>query len=241
MHITRFGLQGDVRAEFREMEREDTVSPYLQCVRGRPLSPFHGGQQLVVALGGRSAHQQRRAYAISSSPLDLSNYRITVHRMVAPEPTMPDGYVSSYLNSIKVGEHVLCTAPFGAQKPVMEQADNIGIPVMLSQGLGIAPMLSLLYELEGLQTRAVYIFHEPTDFEPQRLLRETRELMARNPGFQMIQVSPHQINAELIRHHVPLEQASIHIAGTSSFVDRLTNEFRAAGLSTLAMMVQSFG
>jgi MOSC domain-containing protein YiiM/ferredoxin-NADP reductase len=228
----------------REQECEDTVSLYLKCVRDRPLAPFHGGQQLTVVLGGRSPHQQRRAYALSSSPLDLSTYRITVRRMAAPDETLPEGIVSSHLVAMKVGEHVLCTAPHGALMHVPEQARNGRIPVLLSQDLGIAPMLSLLYELEARRARAACLFHEPAAHEPQGLLREASAVMARNPGFQMIHAAPGvpgHVDAELIRRHAPLAQADVHIAGSRSFVERLVNELTAAGLSPSALMVQSFG
>jgi MOSC domain-containing protein YiiM len=101
----------------REQESEDTVSLYLKCVRGRPLTPFRNGQRLTVVLGGHTAHQQRRAYDISSSPQDLSTYRITVRSMAPPGETHPEDTVSSHLVSIKVGEHVLCTAPYDLPVP----------------------------------------------------------------------------------------------------------------------------
>ncbi len=225
----------------REEECADTVSLYLKCVRGRPLPPFQAGQQLMVALGARSGHQQRRAYAISSSPRELSTYRITVRRMNAPDPSMADGFVSSHLVAMKVGERVLCTAPFGTQNPVPAQAGKDRIPVLLSQGLGIAPMLSMLYELEGRKVRAVFLFHEPTAHDPQGLLREVGALMTRNHGFQMIQTASGQIVAELIGQRVPLTQADIHIAGSRNFADRLVKELTTAGLTLSDLTVLGFG
>jgi len=225
----------------REQECADTVSLYLKCVRGRPLAPFRGGQLLTVVLGGRSVHQHRRAYALSGSPQDLSTYRITVRRMAAPEDTLPEGIVSSYLVAMQVGEHILCTAPFGALMPAQKEMQNDRIPVLLSHGLGISPMLSLLYELEARQARAAFLFHEPTAHDPQGLLREVRALMERNPGFQMIQVAPGQADAELIRRHVPLAQAEVHIAGTRNFAERLSSALKAAGLPSSALAVQGFG
>lgn len=228
----------------REQECEDTVSLYLKCVRGRALAPFHGGQKLTVVLGGHGPHQQRRAYAISSSPQDLSTYRITVRRMAAPDATLPEGIVSSHLVAMKAGEHILCAAPHGALMHAQEQARNDRSTVLVSQGLGIAPMLSLLYELEAQQARAVCLFHEPAASEPQGLLREVRALMARNPGFQMIHAAPGvpgRVDAGLITRHAALAQADVHIAGSRSFVERLVNELTLAGLDPSALLVQSFG
>jgi MOSC domain-containing protein YiiM/ferredoxin-NADP reductase len=226
----------------REEECENTVSLYLQCVRGRPLAPFQAGQQLTVVLGGHSAHQQRRAYAISSSPRDLSNYRITVRRMAAPEEGQPEGVVSSHLVAAKIGEHVLCTAPHGA--PAQNRANGGRVPVLLSQGLGIAPMLSLLYELEARQVPSAHLFHEPGNSQPQGLLREIHALKARNPGFQMHQTepdAPNPLSAEMICRHLPLQSADFYIAGARGFVERIYDELIAAGIDASNMHVVNFG
>jgi len=228
----------------REQESEDTVSLYLQCIRGRALAPFHGGQRLTVVLGGHSAHQQRRTYALSGSPQDLTNYRITVRRMVAPDDTLLEGVVSSHLVAMQVGEHILCTAPHGPLMHTLPQTGNERIPVLLSQGLGIAPMLSHLYELEAKQANTAYLFHEPATSEPQGLLREIHTLLGRNAGFQLTQISPDingQIDVDLIGRYVQLAQADIHIAGPRDFVERLSNDLQQAGIDPTALIAQSFG
>lgn len=228
----------------REVECEDTVSLYLKCVRGRALPPFRGGQLLTVVLGGRSTHQHRRAYALSGNPQQPATYRITVRRIPAPEDTLPEGVVSSHLVTMKVGEHVLCTAPFGALMLTQKEDGNDRIPVLVSQGLGISPTLSLLYEFEAKQVPAVLLFHEPTAFEPQGLLREARDLTERNPGFRMIEVVPGasgQLDSELIQRHVALERADVHVAGSRRFTDRLSGELKSSGLDSSALTAQSFG
>lgn len=243
--LTADGWQGlrEFEVVRREVECEDTVSLYLQCIRGRPLAPFHGGQQLTVVLGGRSAHQQRRAYAISSSPNELSTYRITVRRMAAPAENQPEGIVSSGLVAMQVGEHVLCTAPHGAGTP--DQAPRSGrIPVLLSQGLGIAPMLSVFYELDSLQVPAAWLFHQSGRADPQGLLREARAIADRNTGFHVSDAGtalPDRPDTEWIGRHLPLQQADFHLAGSSRFVERWVDGLKAAGLGGSILMVQRFG
>ena len=226
-----------------EPECEDTVSLSLKCRRGRPLAPFRGGQQLMVVLGGRSAQQLRRAYALSGSPQDLSTYRITVRRMTAPDRALPDGAVSSHLVGMNVGEHVLCAAPFGASIQAIDSAGRERIPVLLSEGLGIAPMLSLLYEFEAGKVRTAYLFHQAVAPEPQGLLSEVAALAARNKGFQVIRVAkeaPGPIDAEMIRRHVPLAQVAVQIAGSRGFVERLASELKTVGLDSSVLAVMSF-
>jgi ferredoxin-NADP reductase len=227
----------------RDMECADTVSLYLKCIRDRPLAPFRGGQRLTVVLGGRSAHQHRRAYAISSSPREFSTYRITVRRMAAPEASLPDGIVSSRLVAMEIGERLLCTAPHGSP---LHDPETCGgrVPVLLSQGLGIAPLLSLLYELEAEPAAAAWLFHESGDHEPQGLLREARALADRNTGFHMIEAAPEtaeRAGAELIRRGVPLDRADFRIAGSTDFVERWLDQLRIAGAGPSILVVQRFG
>ena len=207
-----------------EQESEDTVSLYLKCKRGQPLAPFNGGQQLMVVLGGRNGgSQQRVPYYLSSNPHDLSTYRITVHHHAAGDQNESNNMVSSHLLSLKVADHILCNAPHGAVSSVSEER----FPVLISQGLGVTPLLSLLYEIEKRQSKAT-LFHESTANEPQELLREYNDLVDRNSVFQMIpagQGTTNQIEAKWIRHNVPLAHVDIHVAGSRDFIERLMNEF----------------
>ncbi len=220
----------------REQECTDTVSLYLKCARGRALPPFHGGQRLLVVLGGHSAQQQRRSYALSGNPQDLATYRITVRHMTAPDKTLPDGIVSSHLCALQVGERIQCAAPHGPHR----QPDNGRMTVILSQGLGIAPMLGLLYELAAQPSRGVFVMHEPSAHDPQALLREVSALLKNNPDFIQLPATT-KCNADgLIQHGVSLAQTDFHIAGSRAFVETRVNELAAAGVSAAALITQSF-
>ena len=225
----------------REQECEVTVSLYLKCKKGSPLPAFHGGQKLTVVLGGHSANQQRRAYAISSNPENLDTYRITVRRVASPDETLPAGVVSSHLVTMKIGEHVLCAAPHGALLQTQKDVGSDRIPVLVCHGMGIAAILSLLYELETINIPAAYLFYEAVIPEPQKLMSEVRELLVRNSGFHMIENEVGKITADLICQHVPLKQADLHIAGSRNFVEQLANELVEAGLASSDLIVQSFG
>lgn len=234
--------------EFEVMRREEEcagiVSLYLKCARGRPLSPFHGGQQIMVVLGGHTSSQQRRAYALSGSPQDLSSYRITVCSTAEPGDAQPEDFVSSRLVDSNVGEHVLCTEPRGSLMSAQEHAHSGRIPVLVSQGLGIAVALSMLYEFEALQTRTVLLFHETTAHDPQGLLREVHALIARNPGFKLIPAgsgAPGNLGVELIRRYVALPEADVCIAGPRLFAEGLVNELKAAGANPTNLIVQCLG
>ncbi|MDH5601243.1 MAG: MOSC domain-containing protein [Gammaproteobacteria bacterium] len=216
-----------------EKESDNTVSVYLNCVRGRELAPFHGGQQLMVVLGERGGgSQQRKSYYLSSNPHDLSSYRISVANKDSVCP------VSSHLQALKVGDHIMCNAPHGAVRTMLENMLEDRIAVLISEGQGIAPMLSLLYELDKLQIRA-RLFHESAADEPQQLLNEVSSLIERNQDFSKLHPGlekQEHISASLIRDHVVLAQSDIYVAGSQDFIERLMNEFMALDFSPAAMI-----
>lgn len=226
----------------RERESEDVVSLYLTCVRGRALAPFRGGQQLMVALGERGGgSQQRGAYYLSSSPRELSSYRISVRHDATGEQSGSALQMSSHMARLKEGDRLLCNAPHGEVRSLPGEALEERLPVLISQGLGIAPTLSLLCELEGLLTRAI-LFHEPGAHEPQGLLGEVNALLSRNPGFQMLDAAPdtpNHISAKWIRFNVTLALSDIYVAGSSDFIERMVNEFMALDYSPAALITYS--
>lgn len=227
----------------REPQGDEVVSLYLQCVRRRPLAPFHGGQYLTVVLGGRSAHQSRRAYALSGDPRDLERYRITVRRVPAAEANGPEGLVSSHLLALQVGEHILCSAPRGTLTPATAPAGRI--PVLLSQGLGLAPMVSILHELAALQVPEVHLFHQAAADDPPALLQEAAALVQGQRGYRMERTGPGGVAAGLgvaaIGDRVALTDSEFYLAGERGFTERVADELRAAGVAAAALHAQSFG
>lgn len=229
----------------REEESADTVSLNLKCVRGRPLPPFHGGQFIQVVLGAFSAHQYRRVYALSGNPAELATYRITVRRLPAPQANLPDGVVSSYLADLTVGEHVMCAAPLGGLMQFQHNGKVDQLPVLISRGLGIAPTLSLLYELESLGAAEVLLFHDQSEDDPQGLWHEVDALLSRNPGFRLWRVSADStkaaaIDAALIAGEVALAEADVHLSGPKRFCEELAASLKEAGLPATALAVQGF-
>ena len=215
----------------RDQESKNALSLYLHCVRGRPLSPFHGGQQLMIVLGERGGgHQERKACYLSSNPNELSSYRVTV---LVGDRAKKDCNVSTHLASLQVGNRVLCTAPHGNVRSMPEESMEARSPVLISQGLGLAPMLSMLYELERYQTDAV-LFHEPDSIVPQTLLGELQQLIERNPRFKLFTLD--RITAQRIGEEIQLGQSNINIAGSKHFNMRMEIEFMALNISPGALL-----
>ena len=224
-----------------KQESENFFSIELKCIRGKTLAPFHGTQQLMVNLGDRVTRLQRQAYHLSGNPQDLSTYRIAVNNKANAYGN--NSIVSNHLAKMKVGDHILCSAPHGVVSHVPEEIRGVQvIPVLVSQGIGIALMLSMLYELEG-QHSHIAIAHESTVQDPKGLLDEANILSERNLDFHLIHndsSSVKNVTAKLISEHVPLIQADIHIAGSADFIERLSIEFMALDYSPAALKTHTF-
>lgn len=231
----------ELEVTHHEQESENFFSIELKCIRGKTLAPFHGSQQLMINLGDRVTRLQRQAYYLSSSPQDLSTYRIAVNNLTNAYGN--SNIVSNHLAGVKVGEHILCSAPHGVVSHVPEEVRGIQvIPVLVSQGIGISLMLSMLYELEGRHPH-IAIFHESTTQDPKGLIEKANVLSEQNPDFQMINTesgSADKITAKLISERVPLIQADIHIAGSADFIERLSLEFMALDYSPAALKTHTF-
>ena len=223
----------------REDENDNTVSLYLKCAKNKALSSFRGGQQLMIVPGKRGdGSQQRKSFYLSSNPRNLETYRITVSNNSTSNSDKPECSISAYVYNLQPGEHLFCNAPYGPARPDPEDVLEQRLPVLISQASGLAPMLSLLYELEATQNQ-VMLFYESSSDLPQGLLNEVNQLVEQNPGFQVIQLD--HIQAKHVDPHVTLRQSDIYVAGSASFIERLELEFMAFDISPAALRTHRIG
>ncbi|GGP27360.1 NO-inducible flavohemoprotein [Silvimonas amylolytica] len=136
-------------------ESSHAVSYYLEKPQGGSPGVFLPGQYISVSV--RLADQdltQRRQYSLSDSP-DKPWWRITVKREEGDAAT-PAGQVSSWLHQhVKPGDLVSATIAYGDFHPVIDGNNPI---VLLSAGVGITPMISVL------NTLAAHNSQRPTTF-----------------------------------------------------------------------------
>ncbi len=152
----------EVKVLHKERSSEDTVALTLGDATGAPLPSFLPGQYLSVALPlPESGLTQVRQYSFSNAPGD-GVWRITVKRVDANGQS-PAGMVSARIHSaIGVGDTLRVGPPAGdfslreGEHPV----------VMISAGVGVTPMISMLKHIERTQPqRAVTFAYAATDAE----------------------------------------------------------------------------
>ena len=144
-----------VQVKVVQQESDDVVSYTLQTPQGTSPGAFKPGQYIsvVVQLGKL---RQLRQYSLSDSP-DKATWRISVKREAVTNDT-PAGQVSNCLHAnIKAGDHLQISPAFGDFTPPLDLATPI---VLISAGIGITPMVSILNTLtQRHPTRPVVFIH----------------------------------------------------------------------------------
>jgi nitric oxide dioxygenase len=142
-------------------ESDEITSFYLKPVDGEPLGGFKPGQYVSVkryidALG----YDQPRQYSMSDAP--HGDYlRISVKREPGNADASP-GVISNVLHDgVSVGDLVEVSAPAGVFTLEMDKRTPV---VLVSGGVGITPMISMLASLtENQQARRIVFVHACRD------------------------------------------------------------------------------
>ncbi|MEO9274683.1 pyridoxamine 5'-phosphate oxidase family protein [Marinomonas sp. 5E14-1] len=241
-------IKGGLRVSNKVIESESVTSFELTAfhLTENTLPRFYAGQHLPITLPvfeGKSSIE--RTYSLSNSPMD-DHYRISVKRE-------EKGIGSSYLHdTIKVGDIIEARKPSGdftlkyPARPIM----------LISAGIGITPLMSMLYSLTQTQKSwPVFFLYGARNGKNVPLLNEVRACQHQHQALQLDVVfsQPNEqdilgkdydregrINAELIKHYVPDLNADFYLCGPTSFLNHLTSELEALGAKRSSIYYESF-
>ncbi|TIA21438.1 flavohemo protein [Aureobasidium pullulans] len=136
----------DFRISKKVPESEEITSFYLSPVDGKSLPSYLPGQYISVATSVPSLHHdQNRQYSLSGAP-SSQHYRISVKRESAVQKgdlTHP-AYISNILHGEKQeGDILQVSHPYGEFFADPKNTGK-GALVLISAGVGITPMISIL-------------------------------------------------------------------------------------------------
>jgi len=130
----------------KERKSDNITSFYMVPKDGKPVCSFSSGQYITVWLHPKeSEYRQPRHYSITNSPgSETSGYSIAVRKVT-------DGLISSYLHDqVKEGDEIELSPPMGDF--TIQGSEHIWTTdapvVLISAGVGMTPMLSMLHSLE---------------------------------------------------------------------------------------------
>ncbi|MCQ2005986.1 2Fe-2S iron-sulfur cluster-binding protein [Rhizobium sp. NRK18] len=195
--------------------------------------PFKAGQFLTVNIPvpmGEAGRTLRRTYTVSSPPSLQGRYRITVKRESAPGTEHASALLHDTVNP---GDVLEIAGPSG---DFTLDACSTRAVLLLSGGVGLTPMISMLHELAHQSDRPVYFLHACENGEVQALGDEVRALQAVRPGihshicYRTPTDEDHAavrfqtagtITREVLQGFLPLDDYDVYMCGPEPFMQAM--------------------
>jgi ferredoxin-NADP reductase/MOSC domain-containing protein YiiM len=228
-------------------ESATVSSVHLAAAAGTRLPAAQAGQYLTLRLPGAGTPTPVRSYSLSSAP-DAGGYRISVKRE-------PHGMASAYLTTkLRPGTEVDAAAPRGD----FVLADDDGPVLLISAGIGLTPVLSMLHDLAAHGgDREVWWIHGARRPQEHPLAAEAHALLAALPRAhehvfysaaapgercdEYAAAAPGRLTKDkLIALSIPAT-ATAYICGPASFMTDMTDALNVAGLDPARVHTELFG
>ncbi len=246
--------QGDAPAwaAFRQLRvarvvRESTgvSSIYFVAADGSALPAARAGQYLTLRITGAGTPAPVRSYSLSAAP-DAGTYRISVKQE-------PHGIASSYLNrKLQQGTVLDAAAPRGDF--VLE--DGTGPVLLISAGIGVTPVLSMLYQLTASHSdRDVWWLHGARGPREHPFASEAHGLLAALPHahehvFYSAATATERQRAHAASGRITMEAlaslgiptgGTAYVCGPASFMADVRDGISALGVDPAAVHTELFG
>ncbi len=240
------GLVRELRLVDKQRESSDVVSFYFESRDGGELPDFEAGQHLPIELAivGFDGPVSR-TYSLSNGPGDR-RYRISVKRE-------PNGLVSRLLHdALEIGAVINSRTPTGDfvvghhDRPV----------VLLSAGIGVTPMLSMLHELtREPSSRPISFLHGARDSDHHPFREEISDAVRQSDNVRIgvaysqpkaedtmgLDFDFHgRIDADMIRESVTDLDAEYFLCGPASFLTSMVEVLAKLGVSDDQVHIEEF-
>lgn len=175
-------------------ETADVMSLYLQTLDGKSPGQFLAGQYVSVAMQVGELRQLRQ-YSLSDAP-QQAWWRISVKRERGTV-NAPKGAVSNLLHeNVCVGDVLQVSAAFGEFTPQLDKATPI---ILISGGIGITPMMSVLSTLCATQSqRPVLFIHATRDSTHHALREDLLKAGQQHPNLRAITVYEYPLSSDVL-------------------------------------------
>lgn len=238
MRVVEANIESELVTSFKLAPSDESIVP-----------EFKPGQYISVAVEFEDGAQQLRQYSLSDAP-GKQWLRISVKREPAGAET-PAGKVSNWLHdNLKAGSIVKVSPPFGDFRPDSEGSDPI---VLLSAGVGITPMISVLNRIaEKNPARTVIFAHATRSPAHHAHLADVAAAQARMPNLKVAtfyedpgQQSGNGIHAGLMNvSSLPawsLADTHVYMCGPTGFMRAQWQDLIKAGASASRLHREVFG
>jgi nitric oxide dioxygenase len=242
------------RVERKEKESDVIASFYLVPEDGGALASFEPGQYISVKIAQEGAeHTQIRQYSLSDAS-GKSYYRISVKREDAASDRSA-GQVSSYLhNHVDEGATLWLSAPAGDF--TLNTADERPV-VLLSGGVGLTPMLSMLNTLvERYPDRPVTFIHAVQNGDVHAMRQHVNQLASKHPQLSVYYCYREPTQSDYIQQHfhkegyidlpwlqsvIPEKNAAFYFCGPTPFMAAINHSLRQWSIPESDIHYEFFG
>jgi ferredoxin-NADP reductase/MOSC domain-containing protein YiiM len=226
-------------------ENDQVCSIYLTATDGAALPVARPGEYLTLRITAAAKPAPVRSYSLSSAAAG-GTYRISVKQE-------PHGVASTYLDrDLRPGAILDVAAPRGDF--VLD--DGTGPVLLISAGIGVTPVLSMLGQLAaGHSERVIWWLHGARGPREHPFAAEADALLAALPNARRYVFYSAATTAERRRAHAaagrltaealaglaPPPSANAYVCGPASFMADMRNALTAIGLGPPAIHTELFG
>ena len=231
------------------IERESDVitSFYLQPEGAESIHCHRAGQFLPIEIQPPGHDKPiKRTYTISNAP-NGSHYRLSIKREPAAGPDLPPGVSSNYFHEhLKPGSTIRALAPRG--RFVLAESSMRPV-VLLSAGVGITPMISMLEELAKESascgcSRKVWFIHGARNGKEHAFGDYVRRIAWPGLTTHFVYSKPGEDDTEGIDYHskgridvdllkslLPFDDYDFYFCGPLAFMEALYDGLKALNVS----------
>ncbi|TXC89807.1 NO-inducible flavohemoprotein [Metabacillus litoralis] len=236
----------------KEKESEIITSFYLEAQDGTSIPYFQPGQYVTVRLNITSeTHLLNRQYSLSDAP--GKNYlRISVKRE-SGEHLVEEGIVSNYLhNQLTAGDTIELTAPAG---DFVIDSSNENPVYLISGGVGITPMISMLNDIAEKQPkRPVTFIHAAKSADVHAFKQEIEVKLNKLFNGRKYYYYDQGVNVDLednifegrvdltkFKNELIHKENSFYICGPAPFMKSMIDQLESLGVREEAIRYEFFG
>lgn len=237
-------------------ENEYIASFYLRPEDGGQLAVYKPGQYITVKIDPSKLATPPRNYSLSDRP-GLDNYRISVKRESSSSREAPAGLVSNYLHDrVSEGDVLDIGPPCGEFTLELERIADRPI-VLISGGIGITPLLSMLKHMVHRQANTpIRFLHAARNSRHHAFAEDVRRLATECPN-----ISTHfrydapladdvrhghcdsvgLVDMRLLKELLPTNNANCFVCGPKPFMSRILDSLEQLGVPLSQIHYEFFG
>lgn len=242
-----------------ERESEVITSFYLEPESAEPIHCHKAGEFLPIEIEVAGQDKPlKRTYTISNAP-NGSFYRLSIKREPPAGPDSPPGRSSNFFHDhVKPGSTIRALAPRG--QFVLDEA-SVRPVVLLSGGVGITPMISMLEQLADESgtcgcSRNVWFIHAARSGKEHAFGEHVRRLAEEwtclrthfvygSPGAGDIEGTNYdsagRIDTELLKMLLPIDDYEFYFCGPSPFMVSIYEGLKALNIPDERIHYEFFG